>query len=220
MSYDSRTAYRSFATVGGPPEAEARPPRAASGWGPLVTVLTLGVLALVGYVGYHVAHHYLSHPSPYSVRRAATLDETTIVFPRRLAGMTRIDSGVGTQLSREMTGAPGGVDLRGAVYGVGGAPSAILGAQAQPLTAAGQARQMGEFAAWAKKEGLVGVADVAPGPLGGRMSCGVMPIQSMRWTTCFYADGGGLGLIMVDDAGKTATARVLAIRAGIERRLA
>lgn len=218
MSYEPELMQVPYATVGAPPDG-APQPRPSSGWGPLITVVVIGFTLLLGYVGYRVAMHYLSHPNPYTVRHAATGSETTVVFPPRLAGLTRMDGRYDDLLAKTGRGAPVGYEIRFAIYGRSGTATAVVGAGSLPIGKYTTAQLMTYLREDLQKRGVVHLTDVDAGPLGGRMACGDDPVMSDSTTACGYVDSGAFGVVYLAGRGSRAQATVLALRAGIEQRV-
>jgi hypothetical protein len=207
-----------YASVGGPTPDAAPPARSSSGWGPVVLMIVLAATLLLGYAGYKIATHFLFPPSPYSVRHAATSAETTVVFPHQIGHLTRIDRGFDTQRAHMATLLPKGFEARLAGYSRAGGLAAVVSAAATPLDARGEAEAMKEFDDAVRKMGAR-LAPVNAGPMGGQMTCGSLPVESITWTICAYVDRGAFGAILVSDHGQAARTEVLAIRKAVEHRL-
>jgi hypothetical protein len=217
MSYEPGVMQGPYVTVGGPggTPVESKP---SSGWAPLVTVIVLGALLLLGYVGFRVVTHFWFQPSPYSARRAATTSETTVVFPPHVAGMTRLAYRPDVHLPDLADGAPGGAEWRVATYGRAGALSAYIGAAAVPLTQRDQDQMVALMTKDLTKQG--GKTFIAnPGPLGGRMICATGNFGNVPYTACAYVDPGAFGQIYVYDQGRSVQSTMLALRAAVEHRL-
>lgn len=207
-----------YATVGGADPDGAPQPKSNSGWGPVVTMIVVGVLLLLGYFGYRVADYYLSHPSPYSVRRAATSTDTSVVFPRRIGALTRMDHGFDAQRRAMNASMPSGLQARVAAYSKSGGMAAVVAAGSIRMSSVGEKAFLEGLVISTKKAGGQ-MAAVDPGPMGGLMSCGTVPVYSETWSTCAYVDHGAFGLVFLSDRGSTARKEVLAIRAAVEHRL-
>lgn len=218
MSYEPEVIQGPYVTVGGPFGGEPAAAKPTNGWGPLVAVIGLGALLLLGYVGYRVATHFWFQPSPYSARRAATANDTTVVFPPRLAGMTRLAYRPDVHLPDLTDGAPAGTEWRVATYGRGGELAAYVAAAAVPLTPREQGQLVDLLTKDLSKQGGR-TAAVAPGPMGGRMVCATGNFGALPYTACGYVDPGAFGVIYVYDEGRSVRSTVLAMRAGIEHRL-
>lgn len=155
-----------YASVGDPDGAGASQVRTKSGWGPVVLMIVLAATLLLGYAGYKVATHYLFPTSPYSARHAATSAETTVVFPRQIGHLTRVDSGFETQRAQMASVLPKGFEARLAGYSRAGGLEAVVGAAAVHLDTRGEATEMKEFADSLHKRGGR-LTPVNAGPMGG-----------------------------------------------------
>jgi hypothetical protein len=219
MSYEPDLMEGPYVTVGGPSGGAPAESKPNSGWGPLLAVVGLGFILLLGYVGYRVVLHVWMAPSPYSARRAATAGETTVVFPQRLAGLTRFSDRPDVHLPKLTDGAPAGAEWRVATYGRAGVLAAYVGAAAYPLTPHQQVDAIQGVTKDLQKQGGR-TTTVDPGPMGGRMVCATGSFGNLPYTACGYVDPGAFGVIYVYDQGRSVRSTVLAIRAGVEHRLA
>jgi hypothetical protein len=205
----------------GPAEsAPPRPRRALVVLGAIGGVLVLGAIAAFVWPGLLVTE---DQPGPAPRPPVSVAGSVTLAAPDSVSGLTRISGAPATALAK----AAAGTTLAGytapvtAVYGTGTTPGATViawnasahGADAHVSTA---------FAGYQQATGrpVTGIAPVATGKLGGRMSCGSGVVGTTPASVCFWADDATFGAVTVlrpADA-KAGAATAVAIRTAMETR--
>jgi hypothetical protein len=197
---------------GSGPAGEGTTPR--SPWRYLVAVLAVGLAAVLGYGGYRAVTALSDDSNPYTARQVATGHQTTIVFPKAVHGLTRIDGSFDKAIRMVVARMPKEAHARGAVYGRKGQLRAVVVAGAYDFGPIGRESFLAGAKEAAKQHGMSTHA-VDPGPLKGRMQCGTT--RDGFTTQCAFVDSSAYGVIQVVGKGASARTLVLALRAGIER---
>ncbi len=154
---------------------------------------------------------------------AATKTGTTVALPAKLGDRPLLTDpdyvGLGAGLDIKLDGVPAGAATVGGVYGEPTAGDVVLVAAAATDLATPAATLNTAFInAAVGGLPLTGVADVAPGTLGGSAKCGKAEAGGANLVMCGWADASSTGrIIWYFTSLKTAQAEFPKLRAQIEK---
>jgi hypothetical protein len=167
------------------------------------TVL-IGLLA--AFVGLIVVGILAAIAIPVFLNQRNLARHTTVSVPAQVAGLPRATDAVGLAAESRLGALPGPGDHVAGAYGSTGTRVAV-GAAAYHLSFKDQDEYLSSAVAEARTQD-VQLAKVAPGTLGGHLSCGSSRVGTT--TICVFADGGSYGIVVVtgsvDDPVGTARA--------------
>jgi hypothetical protein len=148
---------------------------------------------------------------------------TTVSMPQTVAGFGRLTDAKNRKLARDLSASfPGfqGRPTQAAVYGA--TPDRPRVAVAGGTHRSWQPKAQRDFIAGAEDSlrsdsvPVVGIQDIGPGPLGGIMRCGVVPVR--RTIACLFADARAYGLIIILNQPSSYAVLARQVRADIEHR--
>jgi hypothetical protein len=150
-------------------------------------------------------------------------DRTSIAMPQTLQGLTKAGGSAADTVNDLTSSIPfPGAHLGGLYQKPDGTRAAVLIIGKIQLSSARETTELQHaetgFHSSQTQKNLAPTAfhNVDPGPLGGKMRCTTWTIQTVRATTCFFADAGAFGTMVLPTPDADAFA--VRLRSGIEKR--
>jgi len=160
------------------------------------TARTVLIGLLAAFVGVIVVGILAAIAIPVFLNQRDLARRTTVSVPADVAGLPRATDPAGLAAEERLGALPGPGDHVSGAYG-SAAGRVVVGAAAYHLSSKDQDDYLGSAVEEARSQD-VRLATVAPGRLGGHLSCGSSPTGIT--TICVFADRGSYGIVVVTGA--------------------
>lgn len=199
-----------------PPQWSAPP---SPGRSPATTALIV-VASVVGAIVVMGVLAAIAIPVFLNEREKAEAARTVVSIPPVAAGLALRTDAVGDGYAQRLRDIrTPGTHLAGAYGGAAGRPEAVVSVTRLRMSFADQRDYLDAAVRSAVRASAAGAAafgDIAPGPLGGRVTCS----SATTMTICFFADAGAYGSVVVWADPARAMDLVPQLRAAVEQRRA